>query len=201
MHNSSGKSDISKNIPAEAGADILLAQLGPTHRALIERHLRSLPATDRRLRFGYAIRDESIAHYVRHMRFYRDAAFGAFDSAGALIGFGHLSNHEHGAEFALSVDPATRGRGIGRALLKRAAAHARNQGHRVLVMQYLPENHALAALARRSGMQAVCDSSECRAYIGLKPPTPHSLLREAWREAVAAIDLGFRRSAAGATSA
>ena len=201
MHNSLAKSGTSTPVFGDPGTGVLVAQLGPTHRALIEQHLRSLPAVDRRLRFGHAISDDSIAHYVRHIKLFRDAAFGAFDRDGALIGFGHLASHGHGAEFALSVDPATRGRGIGRALLKRAAAHARNQGHQVLFMQYLPENHALAALARRSGMQAVCDSAECRAYIGLKLPTPHSLLREAWREAVAAIDLGFRRRNAGVTSA
>lgn len=180
----------------------LLAQLGPGHRTLIAAHLRALPPSDRRLRFGHTISDESIKQYVRQIRFVRDAAFGAFDDAGQLIGFGHLAFGTEGAEFALSVGLAGRRRGIGRALLERASIHARNRGYDVLVMLYMSENNALASLARRAGMQIVSDPVECRAYVGLKPPTAHSVVFEAWREAVCALDLGFRLSAReAATSA
>jgi len=180
----------------------LVAQLGPGHRALIAAHLLALAPGDRRLRFGHAISDESIKDYVRRIRFVRDAAFGAFDDAGQLIGFGHLAFGTEGAEFALSVGLAGRRQGIGRALLERASAHARNRGYDVLVMLYLPENNALASLARRAEMQIVSDPAECRAYVGLKPPTAHSVVFEAWREAVCALDLGFRLSAReAATSA
>jgi GNAT superfamily N-acetyltransferase len=185
-----------------SASSALLAQLGPAHRTLIAHHLHSLPASDRRLRFGHAISDASISDYVRTIRFARDAAFGAFDENGRLIGFGHLALGPDGAEFALSVAPEARRRGIGRVLLERAAMHARNRGYGLLLMLYMPENDALAALAQRLGMQVACDPLECRAYIGLRPPTARSVLREAWRETVAALDLGFRRSApSAATSA
>jgi ribosomal protein S18 acetylase RimI-like enzyme len=180
----------------------LVAQLGPGHRTLIEAHLLALTPGDRRLRFGHAISDQSISDYVRQIRFVRDAAFGAFDDAGQLVGFGHLAFGTEGAEFALSVVLAGRRRGIGRALLERASTHARNRGYDVLVMLYMSENNALASLARRAGMQIVSDPLECRAYIGLKPPTAHSVVFEAWREAVCALDLSFRLSAReAATSA
>jgi GNAT superfamily N-acetyltransferase len=179
--------------PSEDG--VLLAQLGPAHRGLISRHLLELPASDRRLRFGHAISDGSVSDYVRTIRFVRDAAFGAFDDYGRLIGFGHVAFGPDGAEFALSVAPAARRRGIGHALFERAGIHARNRGHEVLLMLYMPENDALASLAQRSGMQVVCDPLECRAYLGLRPPTARSVLSEAWSEAVAALDLGFRLSA------
>lgn len=181
---------------------VLLAQLGPAHRTLIAGHLKDLSANDRRLRFGHTIGDDSISSYVRTLHFARDAAFGAFDEEGRMVGFGHLAFGAEGAEFALSVAPEARRRGIGQALLQRAAMHARNRGHGLLLMLYLPENGALAALAQRASMQVACDPLECRAYIGLTPPTAHSVLHEAWRETVAALDLGFRLPAPyAATSA
>jgi ribosomal protein S18 acetylase RimI-like enzyme len=182
--------------------DMLVAQLGPSHRRCIAAHLLALSATDRRLRFGHSISDASISDYVRRIRFVRDAAFGAFDDSGRLIGFGHLALGAEGAEFALSVDGAARRHGIGCALLERANTHARNRGYDVLAMVYMPENDALASLARRAGMQVVCEPGECRAYVGLESPTAHSVLHEAWREAVSALDLGFRLAdPAAATSA
>jgi GNAT superfamily N-acetyltransferase len=181
--------------PSIDRSPVLIAQLGPAHRGLINAHLLALSAEDRRLRFGHAISDASIARYVRNLRFVRDAAFGAFDDTNRLLGFGHLAFGSDGAEFAISVDQSARAQGIGLALLKRASVHARNRGCELLAMLYMTENASLASLARRAGMQIACDPIECRAYIGLKPPTARSLLAEAWRESLAALDLGFRQAA------
>jgi GNAT superfamily N-acetyltransferase len=110
----------------------LVAQLGPAHRGLIRAHLLALSYEDRRLRFGHVPSDVSITSYVRAIRFSRDAAFGAFDEPGGLIGFGHLASAADGVEFAISVDSGARRRGIGLALLNRAAVHARNRGRTIL---------------------------------------------------------------------
>lgn len=183
--------------PGELPCVSLIAQLGPGHRKHIESHLRSLPTDDRRLRFGHAISDTGLAAYVRRMRFHRDAAFGAFDDGGTIRAFGHLAFETDGeaAELGISVDPAVRKQGVGLALLERAAAHARNRGHARLVMAYLPENTALASLARRAGMQIVFDPVEPRAYLSLEPASPASMLQEAFGEAIASLDLGFRLNA------
>jgi GNAT superfamily N-acetyltransferase len=181
--------------PAEP-MSLLIAQLGPAHRPLVEAHLLALAPAQRRLRFGAAVSDATLRDYARRIRFFRDAAFGAFDEDARLLGFGHLAFGHNDAEFALSVDAAARRRGIGLALLTRAREHARNRGYTTLHMVYLPENTALASLARRAGMQLVIDPVECRAYLGIDAPTGESLLREAARESLAALDLGFRRGAA-----
>jgi GNAT superfamily N-acetyltransferase len=175
----------------------LIAQLGPGHRKHIEFHLRSLSIEDRRLRFGHTISDAVLGAYVRRIRFHRDAAFGAFDDSGVIRAFGHLAFEADGeaAELGISVGPAARKQGVGLALLERAAAHARNRGHTRLVMAYLPENTALASLARRAGMQIVFDPVEPRAYLSLEPASPASMLHEAFGEAIAALDLGFRLNA------
>jgi GNAT superfamily N-acetyltransferase len=175
----------------------LVAQLGPSHRPQIAEHLIALPPGDRRLRFGYAISDDLLSSYVRGLRFSRDAAFGAFDEAGQMRAFGHLAfvTSDETAEFGISVAPDARRLGIGRALLDRAGRHARNRGYRLLVMAFVPENAALAALARAAGMQLIQDQVEPRAYLALDVPDAESVLGEAWSEAIAAIDLGFRRAA------
>ena len=175
-------------------ASLLIAQLGTAHRKRISAHLLMLPAEDRRLRFGYTISDTSVAAYVRLLRFSRDAAFGGFDGEGHLLAFAHLAfdSDQHSAELGLSVAPVARRRGVGLALLDRAATHTRNRGRNSLVMAYVPENEALASLARRAGMQLTHDPVEPRAYLSLEAATPASVLQEAFGEAIAALDLGFR---------
>jgi GNAT superfamily N-acetyltransferase len=206
MHNPSSivvSRTLSSTSRAAAPAVTLVAQLGPAHRPLIARHLTALPLDDRRLRFGHAISDASIARYVRGLRFARDAGFGAFDDDGRLHGFGHLAFAPGGSppEFGISVDPAVRRQGIGLKLLMRAGEHARNRGQRLLVMLFVPENKALATLAQRAGMRLVADPYEPSAYLSLEEASAESLLLEAVGEAVAAIDLGFRLGgAAGRTT-
>lgn len=176
----------------------LIAQLGAAHRPRILAHLLALSPEDRYLRFAYAISDDALRSYVWQIRYGRDAAFGAFDDAGGLHGFAHLAFATDGgpAELGLSVARCARRQGVGLALLQRASAHARNRGQPLLMMVYVPENTALASLARRAGMRTDADPAEARAYLTLPPATPESLLREAFGESVAAIDLGFRLGAA-----
>jgi GNAT superfamily N-acetyltransferase len=206
MHNSVANV-VSHALPSasrtNSPAVTLVAQLGPAHRPLIARHLLALPPDDRRLRFGHAISDASIERYVRSLRFARDAAFGAFDDEGRLHGFGHLAFAPGSSppEFGISVDPSVRRQGIGLKLLMRAGEHARNRGQRLLVMLFVPENKALATLAQRAGMRLVADPYEPSAYLSLNEASAESLLLEAFGEAVAAIDLGFRLGgAAGRTT-
>ncbi len=178
----------------------LIAQLGSAHRPRVLDHLLALNTEDRYLRFAHAISDDSLRGYVRQIRYGRDAAFGAFDDAGELHGFAHLAFASDGgpAELGLSVARSARRQGVGLVLLQRAAAHARNRGQPLLMMVYVPENTALESLARRAGLHLAPDPAEARAYLTLPPATPESLLREAFRESVAAIDLGFRLGAAAA---
>jgi GNAT superfamily N-acetyltransferase len=179
-------------------SDLLIAQLVPPHRALVEAHLLALTPADRRLRFGAALGDATLRDYARRIRFHHDAAFGAFDADGNLLGFAHLAFGETSAELALSVDARARGGGVGSALMARARDHAVNRGHRLLHMVYLPGNAAIAALARRAGMRLVVDAVECRAWLALEARSAESVLREAAHESLAALDLGFRRAATSA---
>lgn len=190
--------------PPSIDRELLIAQLGAHHRARVRAHLLSLPESDRRLRFGYMASDDAIESYVRGIHFARDAAFGAFDRQARLVGFGHLAfNRAPGspdAEFGISVLPEFRRRGLGLALLNRAADHARNRGATRLVMSHVPENTALVQLAQRAGMAFQEDRLEARAYLELGPASTVSLMQETFGELVAALDLGFRAAQAEAES-
>jgi GNAT superfamily N-acetyltransferase len=193
-------------LPSEASAahsrrnvspkDALVAQLAAHHRPRVLKHLRDLPESDRWLRFGYAIGDDSLRSYVRGLHFSRDAVFGAFDEAADLLALGHLaferSSPTAPAEFGISVLPRARRQGLGLALLQRAAMHAANRGATQLVMTYLPGNTALAELAARAGMAFIQDQVEPRAYLALPAPSAATLMEETFGELLAAIDLGFR---------
>lgn len=174
----------------------LVAQLGAHHRPRVLQHLRALPEHDRWLRFGYVIGDDSLQSYVRGLHFSRDAVFGAFDESAELLALGHLaferSRTPSHAEFGISVLPQARRRGLGLALLQRAARHAANRGATQLEMAYLPDNTALAQLAARAGMEFIHDQVEPRAYLALPAASAATLMEETFGELLAAIDLGFR---------
>src|SRR4029450_13256948 len=121
---------LSQAVSAAETSTALIAQLGPQHRGQIRRHLLELSAADRYLRFGYAISDEQLAAYARQLHFSRDAAFGAFDDSGAMLGFGHLAfdRSDGTAEFGVSVASHAQRLGIGRSLLARAAQQHHKRG-------------------------------------------------------------------------
>jgi GNAT superfamily N-acetyltransferase len=175
---------------------LLVAELPAAHRDDIVAHLLELDAGDRRMRFGLTIGDDGVRRYVRSIDFKRDATLGVFDPLGRLIGFGHLGLSTHGpAEFGLSVRRAERLRGIGSQMLQRAAGIAAANGHRSLLMTYLPGNVALARLALRAGMRLTPGPEEPTAILALPAAPPGAMLQLALAEAVNTLDLGFRRLA------
>jgi acetyltransferase len=59
------------------------------------------------------------------------------------------------AEFALVVADGWQGKGLGRALLERLCAHAREAGYQALYGHILEANHDMLALAARLGFHEV----------------------------------------------
>ena len=57
------------------------------------------------------------------------------------------------AEFSVQVGSAWQGKGLGRLLLARMVAYLRERGTAEVVGQCLPENKAMAALARQAGFE------------------------------------------------
>ncbi|MDI1273239.1 GNAT family N-acetyltransferase [Polaromonas sp.] len=170
-----------------------IRSIGPTHGERIEKHLLSLDAHDRYLRFGYAARDEQIHRYVAGLNFERDEIFGIYNRKLELIAMAHLAlsidpELKSCAEFGVSVLKHARGRGYGARLFDRAVMHSRNEGVSMMFIHALSENTAMLNIARKAGAVIERDGSESEAYLKLPPADLDSRMTEIALEQIAQTD-------------
>jgi len=176
----------------------LVRELDDTHRAAVLRHFLTLGADDRHLRFGLPTSDVVIERYVASLNFSRDALFGVFNDALDLIGIAHLAyvpsanDRPHSAEFGVSVLRDNRHRGLGAALLARAAVHARNTHIDTLFVHCLAKNKAMMHLAQKLGMRVEFAYGDADAYLILPPANAQSILHEASQEQMADLDYALK---------
>ena len=180
---------------------ILVRELHAGHREKILSHLMGLSEEDRTLRFGMHTSDEIINSYVEKIDFFTDAIFGVFDSTLQLIGFAHLAyppvgglSNNKTAEFGVSVSKSGRGQGIGSALFKRAAIHARNTQIEILYVHCLSSNKVMMHIAKKAEMDIEFAYGEADAYLRLKPATNASIVSEAVQAQAADIDYVIKRN-------
>lgn len=169
-----------------------LQRLGPAARAPYLAHLCALAPDDLRLRFGSPLRPEALAAYVHGIDFTTDVLFGLHDARLALVGAVHLAIAQGHAELGVSVLPDARLRGIGTALVARAAEHARNRSVRCLYMHCLAENARMVRIARRAGMHVAFDGGDADAHLALPPATPLSHASELLADRMALYDFALR---------
>lgn len=178
---------------------ILVLELSASHLEMIREHLLALGEEDRRLRFGMHASDTFINNYVSSFNFVRDCFFGVIDSSLKIIGLTHLaygqesSNQGHTAEFGVSVSKNGRGFGVGTALFKRSAIHARNTNISILYVHCLSSNAAMMHIARKSGMEVEYSYGEADAYLKLPPGNQQSLILEAMQDQSAIIDYSLKQ--------
>lgn len=178
---------------------ILVRELHAGHREKILTHLLELSDADRTLRFGMYTSNEVIERYVAGIDFLNDSVFGVFDNELRLIGLAHLGYPLFGnqtnktAEFGVSVSEAGRGKGIGSALFKRAATHARNTNIEILYVHCLSSNKVMMHIAKKAGMDIEFSYGEADAYLRLMPPDNSSIISEAVQAQVADIDYAIKR--------
>ena len=96
-------------------------------------HLLALDADDRMLRFGHGIRCEGIVAYVAGIDFKRDHVHGLSASNGEVVALAHVALRAGELDFGLSVIPAYRQRGLGRALFEHVMALAPQLGAQRIV--------------------------------------------------------------------
>lgn len=135
-------------------------RLNESDRAAISAHLLALSPGDRHLRFGYAARDSSVKRYVRDIDFNQDVVFGVRGDDHTLDGVMLLAPEKDHAEIAVSVLAPARRRGIGSALISRAATYASRHGIDTLYMQSLRETCATIRIAQSLGIQVVTGSTD-----------------------------------------
>jgi RimJ/RimL family protein N-acetyltransferase len=170
-------------------------RLGEASRLALRRHFLDLDAEDVRLRFGVTISATAIANYVDRIDFDSDAVFGVHDDELALVGVAHVGFTEDMAELGVSVLPAHRGRGVGSALLARAADHVRNRFVTRLFMHCLAENAAMMHIARKLGMKIFVDTGEADAFVKLAPADQASVAGEFVDQRLALFDYALKAQA------
>ena len=136
------------------------------------RHFLSLEGEDLRLRFGATMAPALIVSYVDRIDFDLDAVFGVHDDELALVGVVHVGFSGDIAELGLSVLSGHRGRGIGSALLARAADHVRNRFVTRLFMHCLAENATMMHIARKLEMNICISTGEARGLPHAAPGRP-----------------------------
>ncbi len=171
---------------------MLVIQLTSVARGSIASHLLALKAEDRRLRFGCAMADETLANYVQRIDFNRDALFGVYDTKLHLVGVCHVAQARGVAEFGVSVSPGERNRGIGSILVSRAALHARNAGISALYMHCLAENRGIMHVARKLGMRIVTERGEADGQLALPAGDLDSLVDEVTQQSIAIYDYSIK---------
>lgn len=185
--------------PHKAGLLSPIRELHQQHQDEILGHLLELNEEDRRLRFGTLTSDEVLRSYVEHIDFENDAIFASFDNQLKLIGLAHLAylttseTRPDTAEFGVSVLPNGRGLGIGTALLKRAAIHARNTSINTLFVHCLANNRAMMKLASKAGMEVEYAYGDADAYLMLPPANVGSIVEEANSEQWAGFDYALKQ--------
>lgn len=178
---------------------ILVLELNLSHLEMIRSHLLELGDSDRRLRFGMHASDDFISSYVDSFKFDSDCFFGVINHQLKIIGLAHLAygnvspSHQHVAEFGVSVSENGRGFGVGTALFKRSAIHARNTKISMLYVHCLSSNAAMMHIARKAGMSVEYSYGEADAYLILPPSDPGSLMIEALQDQSAVIDYSMKQ--------
>jgi GNAT superfamily N-acetyltransferase len=174
--------------------------LSVKHRPKIAKHLKSLGAQDRYLRFGYPATDAQIDAYVAHLDFVRDDIYGVFNRRLEILAMAHLAfsvdpQWATCAEFGVSVDLKMRGRGLGGRLFERAVMHARNQGVALMFIHALSENTPMLKIARKAGARVQRDGSESDAYLSLPPANLDSQVHEFLEAGLADLDFQIKARA------
>lgn len=151
---------------------IPICPLHPEHVGVIKKHMLSLSAHDRYLRFGFAASDEQVERYVDQLNFERDEIYGIFNRNLDIVAMAHLAiirepERTSMAEFGVSVQAYARGRGYGGSLFERAVMHARNEKIEQMYIHALSENAPMIRIAKSAGATVERDGSETEAYLRL----------------------------------
>ena len=176
-------------------------KLEESDRPALLAHFLALSAEDRHLRFGCTVADVSIERHVAGIDFTHDAVFSMNGHSRHFEGIAHLAFDKNHAELGISVLEPYRGRGIGTALVSRAAVHARNRHIDVLFMQCLSENCAIMRIAAALGMRVVTQGPDSEASLSLPSANPLSIVREMMSDGLALCDAALRERLSPHTAA
>ena len=166
----------------------IIRKLTEADRPAYRDHLLRLSAADRRSRFCGAMGDGAIERHCDAMRREDTILVGRFESgrlrAAAEL---YLERDAGRAELAVSVDADLQSRGVGSALVRRAAVILRNRGIRRLAIVCMPENRRMQRIACRIAERFERGPGEAWITVTLSPPDRFSLWQEVQDDGAANI--------------
>ncbi|MDB5947511.1 MAG: family N-acetyltransferase, partial [Ramlibacter sp.] len=142
------------------GSDLLIRPVRPQDGEQLKAFYAAASATDMRLRFFLSRREVPLSEVARFSQidYDREMAFVALspaadpDSGRIVAEVRAVCDPDNvGAEFAVQVASSFQGRGLGLALMNKMVRYLRERGVSEITGECLPENSAMAALARRVG--------------------------------------------------
>jgi acetyltransferase len=163
------------------GLNVLLRPIRPEDARAYAEFIARAEAPDMRFRFFTQVRRVSARDLARYTQidYEREMAFvAAARNSGApeILGEVRIMTYPDGesTEFSILVRSDLKRRGLGRALVQKAIDYCRARGQKTLIAQILPENEAMMALARRSGMaiEIIPGASIAIAHLELQPRPP-----------------------------
>ncbi|TWO72706.1 bifunctional acetate--CoA ligase family protein/GNAT family N-acetyltransferase [Caenimonas sedimenti] len=143
-----------------AGTELLLRPIRPADAGRLKAFYAKSPAHDMRLRFFMTRREVGASELARYSQidYDREIAFLALaprqaDGSQRMVAEVRAvcDPDNQRAEMAIHVASAWQHKGLGRLLLRKLVDHLRARGTREIVAQCLPENEAMAGLARSLG--------------------------------------------------
>jgi len=150
-----------------------------------EAHLLKLDDADRRARFSGKVGDDVVRAYAAGIDWTTACLLGCFDGQ-MLCAVAELHADSalvsRGGEFAVTVAPAYRNRGIGSELLRRTILLARNRMIGRLHMICLIDNQPMRRMADKFHGQLDFEDGQVWAKLAVPYPDPVSLFSEAFTE-------------------
>ena len=159
-------------------------------------HFCQLESEDRRLRFGTAISNYAIRHYVEQSFSNKGSTwFGIDDEFGNLLSACHVCITDDFAELGCSVVSRYRGYGLAQSMFSRAVTYLRTKSIKTVFMHCLTENHVMRHIAKKNDMVVVtCSPDEIDTELNIMPPTPSTFMENAVMDNMAFYDMITKNS-------
>ena len=186
----------------------LFRQLGDSDKPAYIEHLKRLDPACRRQRYHRSMSDAALEARADQVYEDRDIQLIGWFKDGVLRGAAELAlircPGAIEAEAAFAIEAEHRRKGVGRALLRRAALYARNRGAERIHIATERDNRAMLRLAMASGATFEVEHTEANGVLSAEPRTVFSLclewveeeagaLRWSWERLLARLAEGWRR--------
>jgi ribosomal protein S18 acetylase RimI-like enzyme len=131
---------------------MVIRPIGPEHELALVRFLARIPDSDRTF-FKEDVEDPEVRAAWARLRGSRSLAFDGPAVIGYVGVFPLQGWSSHVGEVRIVVDPAHRGRGVGRALARHAVREALTLGLRKMVVEVVADQEAAVGLFRSLGFE------------------------------------------------